>query len=119
VSRDEFDNHDRAKCQAMASGSQLVVPAEGQGPSDVQSRAPTHGLAVAHRYRFIWSLIVFAFFYIIAFWVLDFVTLSGNAAPGWDLDDRPIVPGSSIEATGYGYTIDTRYGGVAAGRKSP
>ena len=48
-----------------------------------------------------WMLVALAFAYVIAFWGFTFALNRDTPHPGWDLDDVPIVPASSIEADGY------------------
>ena len=57
-----------------------------------------------------WILVGLAVVFVIGFWCLAFMLNRTTSAPGWDLDDRPIVPASSIDADGYLYKIDPRYG---------
>jgi hypothetical protein len=54
-----------------------------------------------------WFLVAIAFAWVVAFWGFTVALHRDTPHPGWDLDDVPIVPASSIEADGYYQPVRT------------
>jgi len=56
-----------------------------------------------------WILVALACIHVVAFWAYNFALNRDTPRAGWDLDDVPIVPASSIEADGYYAPVRTNH----------
>ena len=63
----------------------------------------------AKGYRAGWILVALACLHVVAFWAFNHALNGDKPHPGWDLDDVPIVPASSIEADGYYFEGEIRH----------